>query len=150
MFKRILIPVDGSSASGAGLRAAIRLAREQRARVRLVHLAQQVPVKAPRRTDLTVGELYERIRAAGEQLLERNASACRSVGLKPETGLYVGLGGRASEMIIDEAKAWRADLIVMGTHGRSGLGRLALGSDAEQVVRQSAIPVLLVRVPPRP
>jgi nucleotide-binding universal stress UspA family protein len=146
MFKRILVPVDGSKPSNSGLRAATRLAREQGARLRLVHLAQQVPVKAPKSTDLTVGELYERIEAAGERLLERHARYCRSLGLKPETALYVGLGGRASEMIVDEAAKWRADLIVMGTHGRRGLGRLALGSDAEQVVRHSTVPVLLVRL----
>jgi nucleotide-binding universal stress UspA family protein len=92
MFKRILVPVDGSKPSTSGLRTATRLAREQGARLRLVHLAQQVPLKAPKSTDLTVGELYERIGTAGERFLERSARRCRSLGLNPETALYVGLG----------------------------------------------------------
>jgi Universal stress protein UspA and related nucleotide-binding proteins len=49
------------------------------------------------------------------------------------------------ETILDEAKTWAADLIVMGTHGRRGISHLALGSDAELVVRESTVPVLLVR-----
>ena len=51
----------------------------------------------------------------------------------------------AADVIVQHAKKWRASLIVMGTHGRSGLSRLALGSDAEKVVRTSPIPVLVVR-----
>ena len=144
MFKRIIVPVDGGKPANAGLHAAVRLACEQGAQVRLVHLAQQVPIKAPKDSDMSVGELYGRIRAAGERLLERNARYCRTHGLTPETALYVGLGGLASTMIVDEANRWRADLIVMGTHARRGLGRMTLGSDAEQVVRHTSLPVLLI------
>ena len=55
-------------------------------------------------------------------------------------------GGRhASDVILDEAKRWRADLIVMGTHGRRGFNRLLLGSDAERVLRDTPVPLLLVR-----
>ncbi len=53
-------------------------------------------------------------------------------------------------MILNEAKAWSADLVVMGTHGRRGLARLVLGSDAEAVVRTCTVPVLLVHGPARP
>jgi nucleotide-binding universal stress UspA family protein len=49
--------------------------------------------------------------------------------------------------VIEQAKAWGADLIVIGTHGRRGVGRLLLGSDAEQIVRMAPVPVLLVRAP---
>ena len=54
-------------------------------------------------------------------------------------------GGRAAEFIVAQAKKWGADLIVLGTHGRRGVKRLVMGSDAEQVVRTSPVPVLLVR-----
>jgi nucleotide-binding universal stress UspA family protein len=55
------------------------------------------------------------------------------------------IGGAAADLILEQAKEWHANLIVMGTHGRRGLLRLAMGSDAEQVVRAARIPVLLVR-----
>jgi nucleotide-binding universal stress UspA family protein len=55
------------------------------------------------------------------------------------------VGGPAADVIVREAKKQRADLIVLGTHGRRGMRRLVLGSDAEQVVRMSPVPVLLVR-----
>ena len=52
---------------------------------------------------------------------------------------------RSSDLVIAKAKEWGAQLIVLGTHGRRGVGRMLLGSDAEQVLRQSPVPVLLVR-----
>jgi nucleotide-binding universal stress UspA family protein len=54
-------------------------------------------------------------------------------------------GRRASDVILEEAAAWPADLIVVGTHGRRGIGRALLGSDAEQIARSATVPVLLVR-----
>ena len=57
------------------------------------------------------------------------------------------MGARAADRIVDAASRWPADLIVMGTHGRRGFERFALGSDAETVLRSSTVPVLLVRVP---
>ncbi len=54
-------------------------------------------------------------------------------------------GGSAAYAIVQEAKKQRADLIVLGTHGRRGMTRLVMGSDAEEVVRSAAVPLLLVR-----
>jgi nucleotide-binding universal stress UspA family protein len=54
-------------------------------------------------------------------------------------------GGRAADFIVQQANKWGADLIVLGTHGRRGVKRLVMGSDAEQVVRTTRVPVLLVR-----
>lgn len=66
-----------------------------------------------------------------------------------ETVLLETLGHRVAELIIKQAKKWRADVIVLGTHGRRGLARVLMGSDAEIVVRESPVPVLLVRAPLR-
>jgi nucleotide-binding universal stress UspA family protein len=57
------------------------------------------------------------------------------------------LPGRVCDVVGEQAKAVHADLIVVGTHGRRGVGRLLLGSDAEQIVRTAGVPVLLVRLP---
>ncbi len=72
-------------------------------------------------------------------------------GISPECVLLESIGGAAADLILAQAKEWAADLIVMGTHGRRGLLRVALGSDAEQVVRAATVPVLLVRctAPPK-
>jgi len=59
------------------------------------------------------------------------------------------MGASAADFIVDHARQWSADLIVMGTHGRRGLVRVAMGSDAESVVRIASVPVLLVRNTPR-
>ena len=59
--------------------------------------------------------------------------------------LLESIGGAAADLILAQAKIWQPDLIVMGTHGRRGLARLALGSDAENVVRAATVPVMLVR-----
>jgi len=143
MFRRILVPVDGSGPSTAGLRVALSLARERKARLRLVHLSRELA--PPRDGDVPPSQLYERIRERGEKLLRRHELRCLRRGIVPQTALYVAIAGRAADVIVKEAKRWRADLIVMGTHGRRGITRLALGSDAEQVLRRSPVPVLLAR-----
>ncbi|HTQ74777.1 MAG TPA: universal stress protein [Burkholderiales bacterium] len=143
MFRRILVPVDGSGPSTAGLRVALSLARERKARLRLVHLSREL---APTRNgDVPASQLYARVKERGEELLRRYERLCLRRGVTPQTALYVAIAGRAAKVIVKEAKRWRADLIVMGTHGRRGITRLALGSDAEQVVRRSPVPVLLTR-----
>jgi nucleotide-binding universal stress UspA family protein len=65
-----------------------------------------------------------------------------------EQKLIETLGGRTADEIVREAKQWPADLIVLGTHGRRGLKRLAMGSDAEMVLRLAPVPVLMVRDEP--
>ena len=145
MFNKILVPIDKSRAAAAGLRMAIGLAAEQHARLRLVHLAQDVPVPSAKSSEMSVSELYNRLRDSGQHMLDRGLHQCTAQQVEADTKLYVGLGGRAAQMILREAQRWGADLIVMGTHGRRGLGRLAFGSNAEHVARHSDIPVLLIR-----
>jgi hypothetical protein len=65
-------------------------------------------------------------------------------GLEPDAIYFESGDGNIASTIVAEAKAWAAQLIVMGTHGRHGIKRLAMGSDAEDVVRETRIPVLLV------
>ena len=149
MFKRILVPIDGSPTGQSGLRTALALAREHKARVRLVHLAQVVIGTPYPPGGLLVGELYEALKRNGARLLARAAARCKERGIRCEQGLYVAMADRAAGVILKEARRWRADLVVMGTHGRRGMKRLALGSDAEQVARNARVPVLLVRAPGR-
>jgi len=145
MFKRILVPVDASPASSAGLRVALRLARDQKARVRLIHLASQVPLGRTRGAGMTVQELFAAMRNDGRRFLERKTSLCRAAGVRTDDALYIGLGKHPATVVVAEARKWRADVIVMGTHGRRGISRMVLRSDAEEIIRTSPVPVLLTR-----
>jgi nucleotide-binding universal stress UspA family protein len=68
-----------------------------------------------------------------------------AAGVPVDTLLLECFATRTSEIVIAQAQAWKADLIVLGTHGRRGIGRLLVGSDAEQIVRGASVPVLLTR-----
>ena len=98
---------------------------------------------------LAEGAALPKLPGIGERLLARAAARCKERGIRCEQALYVAMADRASGVVLKEARRWRADLVVMGTHGRRGVRRLALGSDAEQVARNARVPVLLVRVPGR-
>ncbi|MGE5247464.1 MAG: universal stress protein [Verrucomicrobiota bacterium] len=142
MYARILVPVDGSDTSTRGLREASRLAAEQGAELRCLyvideHLLFDAPFAYP--------GLIEKMREAGETILECASAEARGERVCAEAILRESGGRRVSRTILDEALSWPADLIVMGTHGRRGFSHLALGSDAELVVRESPVPVLLVR-----
>jgi len=150
MYQRILVPVDGSHTSSLGLQEAIRIAIDQRARLRIVHVIDELVVA--QNFDgyfANTGDLLESLRDAGKKALQNALALASKRGLKAESALFESLGGRISEIIVKEAKKWRADLIVMGTHGRRGVTRMVLGSDAEAILRVTPVPVLLVRSPDR-
>ena len=149
-YKRILVPVDGSPTSNAGLREAIRLARGEGAALRLVHVADQHHVAMMGMDSATaIEELIAGVVQAGRQILRKAERMVRKEGLEPSAVLLETLTGPAADAIVRQAKKWGADLIVIGTHGRRGARRLLMGSDAEQIVRTSSVPVLLVRAPGR-
>ena len=82
---------------------------------------------------------------SGRAVLDAARRSAKQLGVEAEIVLREPLTKRVADEVLSEAKRWRADLIVMGTHGRRGLRRLVLGSDAEHIVRMAAVPVLLVR-----
>lgn len=144
MYERILVPVDGSTTASLGVREAVRVAKSHGSAIRLVHVVIEV---APVRGGIYTGDLHVTLRADGEAALAGASQLVEQLGARAETQLLEAAGGRAGDAIVAQAKAWPADLIVIGTHGRRGLRRLVLGSDAEYVVRMAPVPVLLVRDP---
>ncbi|HEY0682263.1 MAG TPA: universal stress protein [Steroidobacter sp.] len=145
MYSRILVPIDGSSCSLKGLEEAIKLAALLKARIKLIHVVNELisePALAPSEYH---DRLIETLREAGKATLAEAQTIARRQGADVETQLLETIGGRASDCIVAAATQWGADLIVMGTHGRRGMSRLAMGSDAELVVRSTPVPVLLVR-----
>ncbi len=149
MYQRILVPVDGSHTSTLGLQEAIRIAIDQRARLRIVHVVDELVVAQNFDGFINTGELLNALRDAGKKALQNALALARKHDLKAEASLFESLGGRVAEIIVKEARKWRADLIVMGTHGRRGVTRMVLGSDAEAILRVTPVPVLLVRSPDR-
>jgi len=146
-YRRILVAVDGSSAAAKGLREAIRLAKAERARLFILNVVDEYPAFAA--LDGMVAapglDLVPALREGGKRVLAKAQAVAARNGLKAKGILREMLSGPAAYPIVREARKLRADLIVLGTHGRRGVRRLVLGSDAEQVVRTATVPVLLVR-----
>ncbi len=145
MYKRILVPLDGSATSKLGLAEAARLAKSHGSRLRLLHVVDELVLVTSPEAPVEIGDLIEVLKEDGRKLLDEGEAIARKHGVKAENSLVETFGGRAADAIVAEAKKWRADLIVLGTHGRRGMKRLVMGSDAEEVVRSAASPVLLVR-----
>lgn len=146
MFKRILVPVDGSSTSNRGLDQAVRLARGNGATLCLLHVVDEHVIVQYSDAMATITDDYlEALRESGRKVLARAQATVERQGIGCKTVLIENITGAVADIIVDQAKKQRADVIVMGTHGRRGVRRLVLGSDAEGVVRNSPVPVLLVR-----
>jgi len=145
MYQRILVPIDGSATAERALQEAIKMATGK-AQLHLVYVIEQVyPLDAEAYAYIDYAALQEAARMTGERTLAQAAEKVRQSGFTAETALLDVPGERVANVIDKEALNWKADLIVIGTHGRSGLGRLLLGSVAEGVVRGASVPVLLVR-----
>jgi nucleotide-binding universal stress UspA family protein len=145
-YRKILVAVDGSGAANRGLREAIRLAGEERSQLVVLHVLNEYYAFASPDAAPPV-DVIPSLREGGRKILDKAAAAAAKQGVKATTVLRETFGGGAADLIVREARRQRADVIVLGTHGRRGLRRLVLGSDAEQVVRTSPVPVLLVRAP---
>ena len=146
MYAKILVPVDGSPTSNQGLDEAIKLAGLTGARLKLLYVVDLWAfATAPEAGMGATPELLTLLKEGGQAILGAARDRVEAAGGHAETLLVDSLAGRVCDIVIDEARHWGAELIVIGTHGRRGVGRLVLGSDAEQIVRLSPVPVLLVR-----
>jgi nucleotide-binding universal stress UspA family protein len=136
-LKKILVPLDGSGLAETSIVAAVQIAREQRARIVLVRA-----VEAPWLYGEGMVDAQVRIVREAEEYLGMTADRLRGAGVTVETSVWYGA---PAVSIIAAAKAQGAGLIVMTSHGRSGLSRLILGSVAEAVLRGTTTPILLLR-----
>jgi nucleotide-binding universal stress UspA family protein len=143
MYKRILVPVDGSEPSNLGLKEAVKIAKAAGGTIRVVHVVNEFQ---PVRGGLSYSpEPESGLRAHGQKLLAEARAELDKSGIDGETVLLEGAAVHTGDHIVEYAQRWPADLIVIGTHGRRGLKRLVMGSDAEYIVRTTPVPVLLVR-----
>lgn len=144
MYKRILVPIDGSSTSERALQEAIKLIDAQPAQLRLVHVVDDLQF-LDTEGYVDYAELREMTRKIGARSLAKAEEIAKQADITVETSLLEAHGERIARVIDAEADSWSADLIVIGTHGRSGFNHLLFGSVAEGVVRGASVPVLLVR-----
>jgi len=144
VYQKILVPIDGSETSMRGLNEAIKVAKSQGSQLRLFHVVNEFVLDFSYGAGLYGTNLIDSLREAGKNILQQAETLVRQQGVSVEGVLLESIGGPAADLIVAQAKEWPADLIVMGTHGRRGLRRLAMGSDAEGVIRGAPVPVLLV------
>lgn len=145
MYQRILIPIDGSDTSERALQEALKLAGGA-AQFKLVYVLEEIyPLDATSYEYIDYTALQEAVKLTGERALQKAAEKVSHAGVTAETALLPAGSERIASVIENEARSWHADLIVIGTHGRSGLSRLLLGSVAEGLVRLASVPVLLIR-----
>jgi len=145
MFKTILVAVDGTAVSDFALEEAILLATEQRATLCVLHVVEEFVPFQGSETAVYVEGLWEVLRNAGKEILAKAVNKAKQRSATTRSILMEAVGRRVSDVILEQAKSCNADLIVLGTHGRRGMSRLVMGSDAENVIREADVPVLLVR-----
>jgi nucleotide-binding universal stress UspA family protein len=146
MYSNILVPVDGSPTSDCAVAEAAKLAAICSARVRLLHvLDMPIYTSGYEQAEIYISQIRPLALEAARDLLARGQATMENAKVPVDTELRESIGGRVATIIVERAVAWNADVIVMGTHGRRGIERLMMGSDAELVVRTSPLPVLLVK-----
>ncbi|MBW2315848.1 MAG: universal stress protein [Deltaproteobacteria bacterium] len=143
-IQRILVPLDFSEHAAAILEWAAHLAEEHGSTLILMH-AYHLPVEFQQMEGAYLpAEFWTQVKTEAEKALEGHAAKLRPRGITVETEVTEGYPATAIE---EEAIRQKADLIVIGTHGHTGLKHLLLGSVAQRVVQKSPCPVLTVKTP---
>ncbi|NNL65408.1 MAG: universal stress protein [Myxococcales bacterium] len=143
---RILVPLDFSDQATVILEWAVHLAEEHKSQLILMH-AYHLPVEFQQMEGAYLPtEFWTQVKTEAQKTLEGHAAGIREKGIEVDVVVTEGYPATAIE---DEASARKADLIVIGTHGHTGLKHLLLGSVAERVVQKAPCPVLTVKTPER-
>ena len=144
MTHRIVHPSDFSKASGAAFKKAIEMTKAQKAELMIVHVVSPViPVAGEGYiSPKTYEEIAASTRGSAQKQLDKLVAKAKQAGVRAKSFV---LEGSAYEEIVRFAKSKHANLLVLGTHGRSGLAKLFLGSVASRVVTAATCPVLTVR-----
>ena len=147
MYKRIVVPVDGSETAQKALTTALQMALESNGCVHLVHVVEGLTPMTADPYGAYSGDVIEVMRQSGRKILDDALALAlaRAEGVQADTQLFDNFGERLAEVVADSATRFNADLMVVGTHGRRGLGRVLMGSGAEQIIRLSPVPVLVLR-----
>jgi nucleotide-binding universal stress UspA family protein len=137
---KVLLAIDGSQFSEAAVQAVIQQMRPEQTELSILHV---VDLALPIPTSYAEGFRQESL-TQGRELVRRAEQLLEKAGYKVQGAVEEGY---PQAIIIDYAKRWNADLIVLGSHGRKGLDRFMMGSVAESVARYARCSVLIVRNP---
>ena len=146
---RVLVAIDDSPFSDVAIRAVAARPWPEGTEIRLMHAVEVPPMvsftgAAWPDPPVDLSSIREAERARGTQLLERAAEQFIRTSLKVSTRL---IEGSARTTILDEARTWPADLVVLGSHGSKGLTRFLLGSVSETIVRHAPCSVEIIKAP---
>lgn len=146
MYKHILVTTDGSETSNLALQEAIKLSKELKAKLRIVHVADETFFNTGE-VWIDIGKYQEAIRKEGQAILYKAMAIAKKADIAADSHLIEinEVPERIADKIIEDAKINKIDVLVIGTHGRRGFRRFMLGSVAEEVARISPVPVLLIR-----
>jgi nucleotide-binding universal stress UspA family protein len=146
MYRKIMVPLDGSSLAECALEHAREIA--QGCNIPVIELVTVVKTFFWWESDITDPAIYQQVaddeKAKGQEYLKKEAAQLGKSGFTVKT---VILEGSAAEQLINYARDNGVDLILMTTHGRSGISRFALGSVTDKVVRAVSVPVLIIAPP---
>ncbi len=145
MYKQILVPVDGSETSLKALDSAISLAKESGGKIRVVHVLEQLAYLSFDPYGSYSADVLKAVQESGDKIVSDAVARVQSAGVAADSRVIDKFGALLADAVAEVANEWHADLIVLGTHGRRGMGRLLLGSGAEQVIRFAPVPVLVIR-----
>jgi len=158
MFKKILVPIDGSKHAYSALRTALELAKIHKSDLEVLHVASFSEENASTKSGSAVGPASEESESPPEWIAEymakvrENDEKMLNQALKDAETMYPKLRitakllmGRPGEIIVSEAEEGKFDLIVIGSRGLGGFAELVLGSVSHHVANESKIPVLIVK-----
>jgi len=139
MYDRVLIPTDGSTASEGAIEHAIDLAKQYGATLHALYVVDSGTYSS---LEAAADVVADELRAEGSEAVEAIAARAEDGGVTAETAIETGV---VHKSIVDYVDREGIDLVVMGTHGRTGVDRFLLGSVAEKVIRTADAPVMTVR-----
>ena len=142
MYLNILAPLDGSDFAECALAHVSAIATGCSVpNVTLLRVVEPLPQQAYAEVSVLMADADKKMEAESQDYLSRTADKLKQEGLAVETAILVG---RAADEILGYASQNQVDLIIMSTHGRSGISRWVMGSVADRVLRHSAVPVLII------
>ncbi len=147
-FRHLLVPIDGSQTAFKALDEAVCLAESGGARITLLHVVDELRYVTGFEPAMNyLHDTLPLMREAGEKILAQGGERVLAHGVPVDCVLIDPERGAARlwELVNEQAQISDVDLIVLGSHGRRGVERVLLGSDAEQIVRHAKLPVLVVR-----
>lgn len=148
MYKRIMVAIDESFMASPVLQTAIEMANSSGAQLAICHAVDET-IFANRQLEMmlpnSVGKAEYKMRLGAEGFLGKAAESARAVGVEVEIKLVESEVKHVSDMLVEAAAEWQADLLVVGTHGHRGMERFFVGSVAERLVRKAETSLLLVR-----